>query len=572
MAQALIMGRREKQILNKKYVIGVDFGSLSGRALLVEVATGIEVATSVLNYSHAVMETSLPDSSVKLEPDWALQHPQDWMDVFATTIPDVLKQTGITAADVIGIGVDFTACTSLPTDKSGKPLCFNPQYAHRPHAWPKLWKHHAAQDEANFINETALSRNEKFVNRYGGKQSSEGEVAKILQIVNEDPEIYDVMDKWIEATDWVTWQLTGQESHQVCTAGYKGIWHKKDGYPSKDFFKSLHPKLENYVEEKLSLELMPLGSKAGEITASASKLTGLAVGTAVCVGNVDAHVSLPALGIVEPGKWLMIIGTSSCDIMLGDQEKIVPGMCGVVEDGSIPEYYCYEAGQSCVGDHFDWFVKTCVPSEYIAAAVDAGVSIHSYLREKARQLRVGETGLLSLDWWNGNRSVLVDVDLTGMMLGMTLATKPEDIYRTLIESTAFGKRIIIEAFRENGVPVHELYACGGIASKDDFMMQIYADVMNMELRISGSEQAPALGASMFAAVAAGKSRGGYDSIVDAATVMGKLKDLVYKPIPENVVAYHALYTEFKQLHDYFGRGENDVMKRLKLIRTATKTM
>jgi L-ribulokinase len=556
--------------MSKKYVIGVDFGSLSGRAVLVEVDTGNEVATSVKEYTHAVMDKYLPDGTTKLEQDWALQHPNDWLEVFSATIPDVLKQSGISPDDVIGVGVDFTACTVLPTDKEGVPLCFKEKFQNVPHSYPKLWKHHAAQDEANRLNEIALKRGEKFVNRYGGKQSSEWAVAKIWQVLNEDPEVYDSIERWIEAADWVTWQLTGVEKRQICTAGYKGIWHKQEGYPSREFFKALDPRLENYVEEKLSKDLYPLGTKAGEVTEAAAKLTGLKAGTAVCVGNVDAHVSIPAVGITEPGKMLMIIGTSTCDILLGTEEKTVPGMCGVVQDGAMPGYYAYESGQSCVGDHFDWFVKNCVPAAYFKEAEERGINIHQLLREKASKLKVGESGLIALDWWNGNRSVLVDVDLTGLILGCTLATKPEEIYRALIEATAYGKRIIIETFRESGVPINELYACGGIAYKDDFMMQVYADVTNMELRIGASLQTPALGASMFAAVAAGTQRGGYDSIYEAAKVMGKVKKKYFKPISENVEIYNKLYEEYKKLHDYFGRGENDVMKRLKKIKGEVK--
>lgn len=556
--------------MSKKYVIGVDFGSLSGRALLVEVATGNEIATAVKEYTHAVMDEYIPGSTKKLEPDWALQHPNDWLEVFAETIPAVLKQANVSADDVIGVGVDFTACTVMPTDKDGVPLCFKEEWKLVPHSYPKLWKHHAAQDEANKLNEIAVKRGEKFVNRYGGKQSSEWEVAKVWQVLNEAPEVYAAFDRWIEGADWVTWQLTGVEKRQICTAGYKGIWHKQDGYPSKDFFKALDPRLENYVEEKLAKDLYPLGTKAGEITEKSAKLTGLNPGTAVCVGNVDAHVSMPAVGITEPGKMLMIVGTSTCDILLGTEEKIVPGMCGVVTDGAMPGFFGYESGQSCVGDHFDWFVKNCVPAAYTKEAEEKGVSIHKLLREKAELLNVGESGLVALDWWNGNRSVLVDADLTGMLIGCTLQTKPEEIYRALIEATAFSKRMIIETFRESGVPITELYACGGIASKDDFMMQIYSDVTNMELRIGASSQTPALGAAMFAAVAAGKEREGYDSIEDAAKVMGKVKEHYFKPNPENVAAYDKLYAEYKILHDYFGRGDNDVMKRLKKIKAEAK--
>lgn len=552
--------------MGKKYAIGVDFGTLSGRAVLVEVANGHEIATAVKDYTHGVMDKYLPDGITKLGSDWALQHPGDWLEVFADTIPAVINEAGVNAADVIGIGVDFTACTIMPVYKDGTPLCLTEKFKSNPHAWPKLWKHHAAQEEANRLNEIALERGEKFVNRYGGKQSSEWAVAKVMQLVNEAPEIYDEMDRFIEATDWVTWQLTGVEKRQICTAGYKGVWHKREGYPSKHFFKSLHPKLENYVEDKLSSELLPLGSKAGEISETASKLTGLEHGTAVCVGNVDAHVSVPAVGITEPGKILLIMGTSTCDILLGTEEKVVPGMCGVVEDGAMPGYFAYEAGQSCVGDHFSWFVKNCVPPSYVNEAKERGIDIYKLLEEKAAKLKIGESGLLALDWWNGNRSVLVDVDLTGLIIGCTLSTKAEEIFRALVEATAYGQRMIIETFVNSGVPIYEVYACGGIASKNDFMMQIYADVLNKDIKIAASNQTPALGAAIFAAVAAGKERGGYESVYDAAKAMGKVKDKFFKPIKSNVEAYNKLYAEYSILHDFFGRGGNDVMKRLKKIK------
>lgn len=552
--------------MGKKYTIGVDFGTQSGRAVLVEVDTGREVATAVKEYPHGVMDEYLPDGKTKLEPDWALQHPQDYLDVLAETIPAVLKEAGVSSEDVIGVGIDFTACTMLPIDKDGTPLCFYDEYKSHPHAYVKLWKHHAAQDEANRLNQIAAERGEEFLQRYGGKISSEWLFPKIWQILNEAPEIYERAAKFIEAADWIVLQLTGQEKRNSCTAGYKAIWHKRKGYPSKEFFRALDPRLENVVDEKLSRDIYPIGTKAGEITERAARLTGLKPGTAVAVGNVDAHVAVPAVGITEEGKMLMIMGTSTCHMLLSKEEKMVPGICGVVEDGIIPGYMGYEAGQSCVGDHFEWFVKNCVPPAYVQEAKERGISVYKLLAEKAQKLAVGESGLVALDWWNGNRSVLVDVDLTGVIVGCTLLTKPEEIYRALIEATAYGTRMIIETFEEHGIPIYELYAAGGIAEKDPFMMQIYADVTNREIRISGSPQAPALGSAMFGAVAAGKERGGYDSIVEAAKVMAKVKDTVYRPIPENVRMYDKLYAEYKILHDYFGRGANDVMKRLKEIR------
>ena len=554
--------------MNHKYAVGVDYGTQSGRAVLVEVETGKEVATAVKVYPHGVMDEYLPDGVTKLGPDWALQHPQDYLDVLSETIPEVLMKSGVKAEDVIGLGIDFTACTMLPTYQDGQPLCFDEDLRSNPHTYVKLWKHHAAQEEANQLNKIAEQRGENFLKLYGGKISSEWMIPKIFQIVQEAPDIYDLADRFMEATDWVVFQLTGQERRNSCTAGYKAIWNKQAGYPSKNFFKALHPKLENLVAEKLSTDIYPIGSKAGEITPQAAALTGLTIGTAVAVGNVDAHVSVPALGMTEAGKMLMIMGTSTCHVMLGTQERIVPGMCGVVEDGIIPGLLGYEAGQSCVGDHFEWFVENCVPASLTKEAEERGLDIHELLTEKAAKLHVGESGLIALDWWNGNRSVLVDVDLTGMILGCTLLTKPQEIYRALIEATAYGTRKIIDTFEENGVPIDGLYAAGGIAEKNKLMMQIYADVTNREIRISASAQTPALGSAMFGAVVAGREKGGYDSIVEAAKYMGKVKEDYYKPNQGNVKIYELLYVEYNLLHDYFGRGTNDVMKRLKKIKAS----
>ena len=552
-----------------KYVIGVDFGTLSGRSVLIDIENGNEVAGSVYDYPHGVMESELPGGTA-LGVDWALQHPGDYLDVMSNTIPDVLKSAGIKADQVVGIGIDFTACTVLPVKADGTPLCMLEDFADEPNAWIKLWKHHAAQPEANRLNETAAEQGQDFLKRYGGKISSEWLVPKVWQTLSEAPEVYNAADRFIEAADWVVWQLTGNEKRNTCTAGYKALWHKHEGYPGDDFFASLDPRLKNLVSEKLGNELFPAGTKAGEITAEAARLTGLKEGTAVAVANVDAHVSVPAVGISGPGKMLMIMGTSTCHMVLGEKENTVPGMCGVVEDGIIEGFFGYEAGQSCVGDHFQWFVDNCTPPAYFEEAEQKGMDIHELLTEKAMALKPGESGLLTLDWWNGNRSVLVDVDLTGMMLGMTLATKPEEIYMALVEATAYGTRMIIDAFNNNGVPVDELYAAGGIAEKNPFIMQIYADVTNKEIMISGSPQTPALGSAMFAAVAAGKERGGYDNIVDAAGLMSKLKDKTYKPSLERVRVYDKLYHEYKILHDYFGRGDNDVMKRLKAIKKASR--
>ncbi|MEX2414499.1 MAG: ribulokinase [Paenibacillaceae bacterium] len=552
--------------MSKKYAIGVDYGTQSGRALLVDLSNGEEIATHVTPYPHGVIDEKLPESNKQLEFDWALQHPADYIEVLRRSVPEVIKASGIDPSDVIGIGIDFTACTMLPIDEHGTPLCFLPEYTDQPHSWVKLWKHHAAQDEANKVNEIAEQRGEPFLPRYGGKISSEWMLAKVWQILNEAPDIYAKADQFLEATDWVTFRMTGNIVRNSCTAGYKAIWHKQDGYPSQSFLKALDPRLEHLVETKLRGDVVSLGTKAGGLTEEMASIMGLLPGIAVAVGNVDAHASVPGVGVVTSGKLVMTMGTSICHLLLADEEHVVEGMSGVVEDGIIPGYYGYEAGQSAVGDIFGWYVDEAVPAYVKEAAEQEGINVHEWLERQAAAYNPGETGLLALDWWNGNRSVLVDTDLTGLLIGCTLLTKPEEIYRALLEATAYGTRKIVDAFNSNGVKVEELYACGGLPQRNALLMQIFADVTNREIKIADSTQTPALGAAMFGAVAAGSANGGYDSIVDAALKMARVRKETYKPIPENVAVYEKLYQEYTLLHDYFGRGENDVMKRLKVLK------
>ncbi|MNO15313.1 Ribulokinase [compost metagenome] len=554
----------------KKYTIGVDYGTQSGRAVLVDLSDGREVADHVTPYPHHVIDERLPGSGIKLEHDWALQHPGDYLEVLRRSVPAVLKESGIDPADVIGIGIDFTACTMLPVDAQGQPLSFDPELADNPHSWVKLWKHHAAQPEADKINAIAAERGEAFLPRYGGKISSEWMMAKVWQILDEAPEIYEKTDLFLEATDWVIAQMTGNIVRNSCTAGYKAIWHKQDGYPSKAYFKALDPRMEDLTDTKLRGDVIPLGTNAGGLLPEMAEMMGLTPGIAVAVGNVDAHAAVPAVGVVSPGKLVMAMGTSICHMLLGTEEKQVEGMCGVVEDGIIPGLYGYEAGQSAVGDIFEWYVEEALPAYVKEAAEKEGLNVHQWLEQEAAAYQPGQTGLLALDWWNGNRSVLVDTDLTGLIVGMTLLTKPQEIYRALLESTAFGTRKIVDAFDQNGVRVDALYACGGLPQKNRLLMQIYADVTNREIFVADSKQTPALGAAMFAAVAAGEAAGGYDSILDAAGKMARVKEETFKPIPAHVEVYEKLYQEYSQLHDYFGRGENDVMKRLKRIKKAAE--
>lgn len=555
---------------NKKYAIGIDFGTESGRAALVDLSNGQEVAMAVHAYANGVIDEKLPGTDIRLEPDWALQDPNDYLEVFKKAVPAVLKQSGVDPTDVVGLGIDFTACTILPTTADGTPLCFLPEWRNNPHAWVKLWKHHAAQPEANKLNDKARELGYTFLDRYGGKISSEWFFPKAWQILDEAPQVYAAGDRLIEAADWVIWQITGLEKRNSCAAGYKALWSKREGYPPNAFFKALDPRMENIVDEKMSRDIYALGEKAGGLTEQAAAWTGLKPGTPVAIANVDAHVGVPVGTVTEPGRMVIIMGTSNCHMVLGTEERLVPGICGYVEDGIIPGFFGYEAGQSCVGDHFAWFVENCVPASYEKEAAERGINIYELLEEKAAQLKPGESGLMALDWWNGNRSVLVDVDLTGTLVGATLATKPEEIYRALIEATAYGTRMIIETFAANDVPVQEIVTTGGLPNKNKLLMQIYADVTGRPLYIASNVQGGAVGSAMHGAVAAGKAAGGFDSIIEATKQMTSVRQESYQPNPAHKAVYDQLYAEYVTLHDYFGRGANDVMKRLKTLKARIK--
>jgi L-ribulokinase len=542
------------------FVVGVDFGTLSGRAVVVRVRDGAELGTAVHEYRHGVVDQALPGSDRPLPPDWALQVPRDYVDVLRTAVPAAIKDAGVDPGDVVGIGTDFTACTMVPVTADGTPLCELPEFADNPHAYVKLWKHHAAQPQADRINELAATRKEKWLPRYGGLISSEWEFAKGLELLEEAPDVYAAMAHWVEAADWIVWQLTGTYVRNACTAGYKGIY--QDGaYPAEDFLRELNPGFTGFVKDKLEHPIGQLGDRAGELSKLAAYWTGLPAGIAVAVGNVDAHVTAPAAQAVEPGRLVAIMGTSTCHVLSGADLYEVPGMCGVVQGGIVPGLWGYEAGQSGVGDIFAWFVENQVPPEYHDAARARGLSLHQYLTELAAAQRPGEHGLLALDWHSGNRSVLVDHELSGLVLGQTLATKPEDIYRALMEATAFGTRMIVAAFTGSGVPVTELVVAGGLV-RNELLMQIYADATGLPLSTIGSAQGPALGSAMHAAVAAGA----HPDIRAAAAAMGSVNSGVYQPVPEHAAVYDELYAEYATLHDYFGRGANEVMHKLKTLR------
>jgi L-ribulokinase len=550
--------------MSDKYVIGIDYGTLSGRALVVRASDGEELGTAVHEYRHGVIEERLPASGRALGTDWALQDPEDYLEVLRRAVPAAIKAAGIDAADVVGVGTDFTACTVLPTLRDGTPLCRLEEFTDRPHAYVKLWKHHAAQPQADRITELAHERGEPWIARYGGLISSEWTFAKGLQLLEEDPEVYARADRFIEAADWIIWQLCGSETRNACTAGYKELL--QDGrYPSREYLAALNPEFAAFAESKLAHPISQLGERAGGLTAQAAEWTGLPEGIAVAVGNVDAHVTPPAAQATDPGMLVAVMGTSTCHVMNGERLAEAPGMCGVVKDGITTGYWGYEAGQSAVGDIFGWFVEQGVPRRYHDRAAARGISVHQLLSEESDEMPVGAHGLVALDWMGGNRSTLVDHTLSGTIVGLTLATRPPEIYRALLESTAYGTREIIENFERSGVPVTDLVVAGGLL-RNPVLMQIYADVCRRPLSVIESGQGPALGSAIHAAVAAGIHR----DVGTASQAMGRLRRAAYTPDPTRAAAYDELYAEYTKLYDYFGRGTNEVMHRLHAIRSRVR--
>ncbi|WP_295693100.1 ribulokinase [Lapillicoccus sp.] len=550
---------------DEQYVVGVDYGTLSGRAVVVRVRDGAELATAVHDYPHTVMDRELttgPATGTALPVDWALQVPADYVEVLQVAVPRAIADAGIDVAQVIGIGTDFTACTILPVDAHGTPLSELDRWAERPHAYVKLWRHHAAQRQADRITDLAHVRDEPWIGRYGGRISSEWEFAKMLQVLEEDPAVYAATDRFVEAADWIVWQLCGRYVRNACTAGYKGIY--QDGrYPSADFLAALDPGFADVVSTKLEQEIGQLGSPAGRLTAQAAAWTGLPEGIVVAVGNVDAHVTAAAADACAPGQMTAIMGTSTCHVMNSDQLAEVPGMCGVVDGGIVRGLWGYEAGQSGVGDIFGWFVDTSVPADYLARADADGRSVHELLSDLAEAQPVGAHGLVALDWHSGNRSVLVDHELSAVVVGQTLATRPEDTYRALLEATAFGTRTIVEAFEHSGVPVTELVVAGGLL-KNRFLMQLYADVTRLPLSTITSTQGPALGSAIHAAVAAGA----YPDVPTAGAAMGGRTVAAYRPREEQSRSYDTLFAHYTALHEHFGRPGpgRDILYGLRAIR------
>ena len=531
--------------------IGVDFGTESGRVLVLDLGTGEELAVSVVPYASGVIDRELPSTGEPLRPDWALQDPADWTAVIETGVPEAVARAGVDAGDVVGLGVDFTSCTVLPTTADGVPLCGLERWRGHPHAWPKLWKHHAAQHVADRLNEVAVARGEPFLERYGGRISSEWYFPKLIELWLEDREVYDAACEFVEATDWIVWWMTGGLVRQTCTAGYKALWAPGEGLPAAGYFEAAYPGFDTPAD-KLGTAFAPLGTRAGTLRPELADRLGLAPSVAVAVGNVDSFASVPGAGVEQPGTFVMVVGTSICDMVVHPDEIRLPGITGVARDGILPGLYGYEAGQAAVGDMLAWFVETLRPE---AGGFDQ-------LEAAAARLAPGETGLVALDWWNGNRTILADADLTGSILGLSLKSTPADVYRALLESIAFGNRRIIENFEEYGLPVDRIVACGGVALRSPLLMQLIADVSARRVDVPRATEIPARGAALFGAVAAGVFADVGDAIAATRTPVGTS----YTPVPAATEIHDRVYAVYRELYELLGRDRVALLHELKRIR------
>ena len=543
-----------------KYVIGMDFGTLSARGVLIDAESGEELFEAVSEYKHGVMDRFL-HTGKPLPDGYALQHPGDYIDALASVTKELIKKSALSPEAILGIGVDFTSSTVLALGKDGLPLCFDEKFADDPHAYVKLWKHHSAVSEAEEMTAVAKARGERWLDVYDGRISCEWAFPKILETLRNSPSAYDAASGFIEGGDFISYVLTGKQRRAAAFAGYKWVWNAEDGYPCDEFFAAVDPKMKGIIGEKLPREVLSVKNVAGRISKDGARLTGLSENCRVALSMIDAHATLAGLNMIRGGDLVIIVGTSACYIANSVEKQGVDGICGFVKDGVIDGLYTYEAGQSALGDTFDWFVKNSIPEEYEIEARERGIPVLTLLTEKAEALLPGESGLLALDWLNGNRSTLSDFDLSGMILGLTLKTRPEEIYRAMIEACAFGARTIVDKYEENGVKIENIRVCGGVSQKNELMMQIFANVMNRDIRVAKTTQAGARGSAVYAAVAAGI----YPDLAEAANAFD-LEDLkVYKPEEKSVEIYSHIYEEYKRLYNYFGR-ESGVMHRLKAIR------
>ncbi len=542
-----------------KFTIGIDFGTLSARAVLVDVESGKCLQSQECAYPHKIL-TEKEIYGGENNVTTALQHPNDYIFALKETVRGVMKESLVNPSDVLGLGIDFTSCTVLPVKKDFTPLCEIEKFKNNIHAYVKLWKHHGANEEADLMTEKAYEEQEKWIESYGKKVSSEWCLPKVFETLNKAKDVFNEADYFVEAGDYLTWKLTGNIVRSSCMAGFKAQWDKTGGYPSKKFLSAVDKRLENIFENKLSGEVLSIGKPVGKLGKFGQELLGLNKDTVVATAVIDAHSALVSSGVTGEGELLMILGTSACHILISKKDENVAGICGKVMDGVVPDFYAYEAGQSCFGDTFDWFTNNLVPEEYFIKAKEKGQNVFDYFNELCKDREVGESGLIAIDWLNGNRTPYADYDLSGMIIGLSHKTRPEDIYEALVFSCAYGTKKIVSLYENSGIKINKVVATGGIALKNEYLMQVLSDVLGREILVAKSKQAGAKGASIYAAVACGY----YKDLEKASLAMGEKEFIKYSPDIKKNEKHEKAYLEYERISEYFAL-KSDVMKRIKKI-------
>jgi L-ribulokinase len=568
----IALKRRSRKMKIAKFALGLDFGTNSVRALIVDVGNGDEVGTAIFAYRSGTAGILLDAKDSNL----ARQNPADWILGIERAVPEAIdiakkKNKSFKPENIVGIGVDTTGSTPLPVDRAGKALALYKEFKKNPSANAWLWKDHTGFAEAAEITALAAAEHPEYLAKCGGTYSSEWFWSKILHCLRTDPKVGAAAYSWVECADYIPGLLTGtidplRMKRSRCAAGHKAMFNDRwGGLPAKAFLAKLDPRLGE-LRDRLYQKTYTSDVAAGGLTKEWAKKLGLRPGIAVAVGSFDAHLGAVGSGVAT-GRFVKIIGTSTCDICVWPASKKlpdVPGLCGIVDGSVLPDHLGLEAGQSAVGDIFNWFASEIEPGGPKNGS-------HAALTRRAGALKPGESGLLVLDWHNGNRTILVDQRLTGLLVGLTLRTRPEEIYRALIEATAFGALTIIRRFEEFGIKIRDVVNCGGIAEKNPLVMQIYADVTGLPMKVARSAQTCALGAAMAGAVVAGRKNGGHDSFAEAQDAMGGIKKKVYRPNAGNHKVYSELYPLYRELHDAFGTKEwsgglHNVMKDLLAIK------
>ncbi|EJZ87735.1 L-ribulokinase [Schaalia turicensis ACS-279-V-Col4] len=537
---------------------GVDFGTESARALLLDLETGDEIGSAVSMYTHGVMDRELWVTGEALPPQWALQDPDDWMDALADSIQGAVREAGVDGSDIVSLGIDTTACTVVPARRDLTPLSRLDDLRKNPWAWARLWKDHASQDCAEDLNRR-FADTPDFLEDYGGALSPEWMLPKALLILRCAPEVWDRAELLIEQEDWIVSQLVGHEVRGRHVAGYKGSYRvESGGYPEATVLDDVEAGFSG-VLGRLGRDFLDPGDFAGGLTGEWAERLGLRTGLPIAIGNMDAHVALLGVGCTKPGTLVAVMGTSVCDLVMHERHERVAGIQGVVRDGIIPGHWAYEAGQAGVGDAFSWFVDVLRLAQVGGEPVSRS-SLFAHLEAEAEKLAPASTGVVALDWLNGNRSVLINADLSGVFAGITLTTSVVDLYRALLEGVAFGQQVILEAFEECGIAIERIIACGGLSKKSPLLMQILADVTGREIEVSASANTPALGAALHGALAAGLIEDW-----DRAAALVSAPSRIYTPDTEAVAAYERLRQSWRSVHDWFGVEHPELMKEWRTL-------